>query len=530
MRIKLKEIWKLTVSAKRQSITIQHRLILYWSTMILSAFAALLLVFSFAGVFSDTAHKLADTLDIQQKSTVSALSKQMNELTAQGISLSNGVSKMLGDTLAERGLDIDDLNDNPDLIAEVETVLYSQILSTLSASDCNGVFVLLNATANTKADGAEWSRMGVYLRYSDLNSTSSANQRLIYFRGVPDVSRQKQVRMHNRWNLEFDTTQIPCYDMLMNAKVSRLADCCIWSERINLKDTWEKVLLLFLPILDSSGNVCGICGIEVSELYFYLSYPTIDSNYGSMVTMLAPMDGDDLLLEKAMIGNASGTRLAPSGTMSVKKKDGYNIYAADTEQYFGQHQSLDVTSLSGLPLAAVTLIPQSGYEAQISSTRIRWIIGSLLFLLCMLILTLLLSRRFVQPIKEGLKAIQTEAIGIKQSGISEIDELFAFVQSLAGEKDLKENRLPPNIEELLQNFKRSVDLLTPTERRMLQYYIDGYSLKEIPTLAFISISTAKTHNTNINKKLRVTTHEELMLYIDLFRRCGRLQEIKYELQ
>ena len=39
------------------------------------------------------------------------------------------------------------------------------------------------------------------------------------------------------------------------------------------------------------------------------------------------------------------------------------------------------------------------------------------------------------------------------------------------------------------------------------------------------MATAKKHNTNINRKLGVTSREELMLYIDLFRRCGRLDEI-----
>ena len=43
--------------------------------------------------------------------------------------------------------------------------------------------------------------------------------------------------------------------------------------------------------------------------------------------------------------------------------------------------------------------------------------------------------------------------------------------------------------------------------------------------AYISVATAKKHNTNINRKLGVTSREELMLYIDLFRRCGRLDEI-----
>lgn len=494
MRTKIKEIWKLTVSARQQSVSIQHRLILYWILMILSVFAVLLLALSFVGVFSDSENKLAETLNVQQQGTVLAVSKQMNELTAQGISLSNSVSGTLEDMLAGRGLDIDDLNDNPELIAEVEEVIYTQTLSTLYASECSGVFVLLDATANTKKKNAENSRMGVYLRYSDLASTSNAEQRIAYFRGMPEVSRLKQVRMHNRWNLEFDTTQFSCYDTLMNTKVLRLADSCIWNERTNLKDTWENAMLLCVPILDSKGNVCGICGIEVSELYFYLSYPTMGSPYGSMVTMLVPMDDNNFLMKKAMIGDTAGTILEASGTMSIKEKGQFNIYTTETQRYFGLHQKLNGKLDSGLTLAAVTLIPETGYDSQASAVRIRWIIGSLVFLVCMLVLSILLSRR--------------------------------FARSIAEEKELTKNSLPPNIEELLETFKKNVTSLTKMERRVLQYYIDGYSLKEIPELAFISLSTVKTHNTNINKKLNVTSHEELMLYIDLFRRCGRLDEIK----
>lgn len=85
--------------------------------------------------------------------------------------------------------------------------------------------------------------------------------------------------------------------------------------------------------------------------------------------------------------------------------------------------------------------------------------------------------------------------------------------------------LPPNIEELLSGFRDRVQTLTPMERTVLQYYIDGCSLEEVAARAYISVSTAKKHNTNINRKLGVASREELMLYIDLFRRCGRLDEI-----
>ncbi|MGN1196287.1 MAG: LuxR C-terminal-related transcriptional regulator [Acetatifactor sp.] len=113
--------------------------------------------------------------------------------------------------------------------------------------------------------------------------------------------------MHNRWNLEFDTDYLPGFSEFMSRPFTRLAKGGVWSERTCLKDTWEIVMLLYVPIL-YDDKVRGICGVELSELYFHFSYPSIDSDYGS-------------------------------------------------RRYIGFHQTLGYPSVSGLELAAVTLIP-----------------------------------------------------------------------------------------------------------------------------------------------------------------------------
>lgn len=53
------------------------------------------------------------------------------------------------------------------------------------------------------------------------------------------------------------------------------------------------------------------------------------------------------------------------------------------------------------------------------------------------------------------------------------------------------------------------------ERTVLQYYIDGYGIEEIAAKAFISVNTVKKHNTNLNRKLGVSTREELRVYIEI---------------
>ena len=55
--------------------------------------------------------------------------------------------------------------------------------------------------------------------------------------------------------------------------------------------------------------------------------------------------------------------------------------------------------------------------------------------------------------------------------------------------------------------------------------VDALLAQEAAEKAFISIHTVRKHNANIYQKLNVNSRDELMLYIDLFRRCGRLNEL-----
>ena len=88
--------------------------------------------------------------------------------------------------------------------------------------------------------------------------------------------------------------------------------------------------------------------------------------------------------------------------------------------------------------------------------------------------------------------------------------------------------LPPGMEDMFRSFAEKAKMLSSAERRILNYYIDGHDIAEIPDLAFISIHTVKKHNRSIYQKLEIASRDELMLYIELFRCCGRLDELTGE--
>lgn len=88
--------------------------------------------------------------------------------------------------------------------------------------------------------------------------------------------------------------------------------------------------------------------------------------------------------------------------------------------------------------------------------------------------------------------------------------------------------LPPGMEDMFRSFAEKARTLSSAERRILNYYIDGHDIADIPDLAFISIHTVKKHNRSIYQKLDISSRDELMLYIELFRCCDRLDELMGE--
>ena len=181
-----------------------------------------------------------------------------------------------------------------------------------------------------------------------------------------------------------------------------------------------------------------------------------------------------------------------------------------------------------MPLAVLTLISEANYEKLTADNRRDWIIGTLLFLILLLVVSVSMSRRFVKPILRSLKALQEDTLtDAYLSGISEVDALVDFMQKKRNTEKLENGGIPPNIEEMLKAFALRVETLTPSERMVLQYYVDGYTIQEIASLLYLSIGTARKHNTNMNRKLGITVREELMLYIELFRKCDQLDKLTY---
>lgn len=517
-----KGIRKPLLKAQRKSIRMQQKLFLYWSSMMLVVLSIFLVVLNMTGVFSALDEKVQQIVSARQKNIIADLSEQFGRMTAQGIAVSEQSSALISNYLFTDP--VTSLNDDPVRIEKLESLLYDYLNISLQSAPCSGAYLILDATTNSQAPGAQLSRAGLYIRLTNLSSKGAANQDVVFYRGIPDVAREHQLELHNRWKLEFDTSKLPGYEGMLGRPAGRLAENALWTEQLRLTDTWENVMLLMVPILGNDGSVLGVCGLELSELYFLLSYPSEESGFGSMVTFLAPMSGDTLLLSHGMAGRLAETYLSTEEVLQVEEGKYFNRYIGSTQTFLGVHTRMDLRMADGSQLYAVTLVPEAAYLRAASLERVLWMLGAVVVLGILLALSIYFSRSFAQPLSQSLESIRNEGPLRKGcSGVSEIDELFDFIQ--AKMQTAGGLQLPPAVEELFSSFAQRAAGLTPTEHNILRYYADGKGISEVAEEACISINTVRRHNANIYQKLEVGSREELLLYIELFRRCDRLDEL-----
>ena len=119
---KLKELRALNAFAKKQSVGMQRKLMLYWVSMILVVFAAVIFLLSIAGAFSRDDEQLHEVMELHLNNTREHLSDHLDHLTAQGLSMSKTLSREIETFLEEKGVALEQLNDRPELLLELQPV------------------------------------------------------------------------------------------------------------------------------------------------------------------------------------------------------------------------------------------------------------------------------------------------------------------------------------------------------------------------------------------------------------------------
>lgn len=496
-------------------------------TLLIFVFIILLLTGSFTAGLRETERFYASGLE----GVAARVEKEYGAISASAVGLSGALSQSMERFLVEEGISVHNLSKSPEVLEELLDREFDRLIVSLEKTGASGAFIVLDATVNDQVGDAEISRAGLYLKNMEPNAVNATSPNITVLRGFPNIARSRGYSLHAQWDMEFTINQPPYFFRSLEkaTEIPRpLSRLYYWSPAMTMPQTSEKVMVCSVPLLDSKGNVFGVCGYEVSAMLFKLKFMPDNAIYRRIFSMLALADSEALQTDGVLFSgsyDAFGVT-GKANPLVIKERLGQLLSYEQQEgiRLVGNHKSIrlypydavfaDTQFIVGL------LMPREDLDSLLSPLKTRLILLCLLFLVSGIGVAVLISHKYISPITVGLAAIGSQDIEqIAKTNIREIDEIIEQIKARRSDKD----PLPSN---LFEDFIAKVKRLTPTEKTIFKYYTEGKSNNEILSLMYISRSTFKTHNSHIYNKLGISSRDELLLYVKLIQKSGYNLEIE----
>ena len=502
---------------------LRRRLMMFWVLMTLSAFCVILVLLSAAGMFTNADNQLNQGLRVYTETAAFNIQENMDQLTARSIGLSEEVSREVENLLVKKGISFQELNNDPESLQELQERLYAPIHTLLRSTRCSGAYAVLDVTANTETKTAESSRSGIYLKCVNLSGGDTSRADISYFRGVPEVAREKAVELHNRWNLEFNVSRLPGYEKMLSQKLSRPAEYYFWTEKVDLEDTWEEAIFLCVPVVGKDHSIYGVCGVEISSMFFRLTAPVRETEYGSVITAMAPIENGKLMLDKGVVGAVDGNYQGSCSSLSIHQGKHYHTYIGESSWYVGEQEIIPISNEKEQRQWAVAmLLSGEQYEAYYHRSGQKLMFSCLGVLMVLLAVSGLLYWKLVNPAdKKAQQMSENEG-----SAEEDIQHLLDFIRSEFSPELLQENFLPRDVEKIMDRFFIRATQLESSERRIFHLLAEGCDPKGIGAKTGLSQRNVRRRMKKLCEGLEVSSVEDILLYLDLFRRCGRQEEIR----
>ena len=506
------------------------------------------------GRFHSIGQNYYDILDTQMEVFEKDISHHYDHLAAACISLSRETGVLLEQQLTENNISFSQLTNSGEVLLQIQQALIDPLCQKLYQTSCSGIFVLLDATINDTLADSDHSRSGIYLQTTGYEST---NRDILLYRGLSDIGKQFDIMPHRKWRLEFDTTIFPDFELVRSLAESTPENAFLFTSPFTLPGTSERVSLAMIPIVGSDGCFYGICGFEISESLFATNHAQ-PTNLAHMTCILTPQTDDAIHPDQMLCsGISSGYFRAPADALTEKAfSNGLSLFTSDFREYIGISSQITV-SPNNDSYKLIVMIPKSDYDMAIRKNTLQNTVLWALILFFSASCCMLFSRRFLAPILQDLDNLKSQAHSSQKSQSPEIRDLFAFLsekdreyeqalEELVSQKNQAQAHLSAlkcqyekaqadyqsaqnEIARLAYSRKQEIDpddyqvflagiqSLTPTERKIFDYYLDGLSVKDIIAAASIKESTVRYHNQNIYSKLGVNSLKQMLRYASLMR-------------
>ena len=514
---------------------LRRRLVLHFIALLTVLLAVMFVALSSFGLLMDTESRTKNILDSYINEFSASVSQQYDNAAARGIRLSENLSAVLTRKLSEHGCSFPELSDNAEAIVSAENGMMSILTDSLGNTPVSGVFFAMDVTVNSSLAGSERYKSGLYIKIANVNTASPVSPELLLFRGSPEVARQSGMILHNKWELEFRTDVFPFIEKVKTEAGTNLAASYYASAALPLPGTWEAASFLAVPVFGPDGAFYGVCGYEISRIYFEHSH-RMNAETFRVSSLLMQRDTTGIVAGSGMeSGLYSGYRAhIADRALTARQAGSLSVYTDGRNSFVGVEKPISLSPLTDETRWAVAvMIPKADYDAEVREQSALTVIFVLLVLVVAVLASILLARRYVRPITEGFEQIkQGWANDFKATNVPEIDDLMEYLAGMDREHQEEKEGLAAELEQARQrenaaqkssaesaydNFRENLKTLTTTERAVFNYYTENLTAQEISDKLFISLRTVKFHNRNIYAKLGVSSLKELMVYVNMMK-------------
>jgi len=548
--------------------SLKRKLFLYMLLLTVLLLAILTIGLVLFGRTSTTAETFRDSLDLQMEVFEKDISVHFDHLAASAVTLSEDMTAVLEKKLNEYHIDFSSLNDQSEIIYDMQANMIEPMRQKLLQTNCSGVFVMLNATVNSKLPESSVSRTGLYLQINGYDHTRSD---MLLYRGMADIAQSHRIMPHRKWRLEFRTDLFPDYAGIVS-EVSFPPDISYRvTELFKLPGTSENALLLTVPMMGDDGTYYGLCGYEVSASYF-MTYHEQPSKLPHLSCLLAAKHDNILITSESL---SCGSRDAYFHTLTedyaiLKIDNGFTVLRDDKFTYLGLTQTIKLSPGDGEHLLVV-MVPKKDFDRALYKSMAQTVFFLVLLLFFTVSFCKFFSRRFLTPLLSAIDRIKSDRRNNADFDIPEILDLIEYLDRQEKERDEKlislekkhlmaENEkihLQAKYDSALREFRRveeeyhtakedlmqmqskmdrlaysrkteidpadyqffiaGLQTLTESERNLFEHYLAGKSVKEILEITGIKESTLKYHNHNLLGKLGVSSRKQMLRYAEVMR-------------
>lgn len=521
------------IKTNTAGISMCLRLFFFLVTLVITMLLGVVIVLLVTGTFTAGLYENEKLVQNELHHISQSISKQYGQFSLQAVGLSESVSQSMEKNLARYGKTPSDIKNHPHLLEDLLYSEYERIFFSLQASKTSGVFIVLDATVNPYLENAEYSRAGLYIKNMEPNIISASAPTIHILRGFPSISRKNSHELHAQWRMEFDIKDAAFFERPMETVNEQtaylpLSRLYYWTHPFTLPGTSEEIMLCSVPLIDSDGNVFGVCGFEISAMLFKLSYMPSNNTYNRIFAMLSPLSGEIINAEHSMFAGGYSARniFNNNGFLKITQDSKtFNTYSQNNGgSFLGFHTPVSLypegSAFIDEKWATAIMIPTEDIISSV--TRLNLALSAWLALLVIIgiLISFILSRRYIKPIIQGFDIIKSaDLCTAPRTKVPEIDDLIVFLSNHNDDlhRKARENDLPIAV---LDDFLENTKSLSPAERSVFNLYVKGYTAKEIAAHLCLSINTIKTHNKRIYMKLNISSRRELLLYVNMLKELG----------